>query len=237
MSSTDSNSSRINPWSIWIPIILVVLAVVITYNWLFYLKQKAISDAERPPYIDRVEDDMILTERDGREVRLNELRGKVLLVSWVYTRCPRGCSGVVTELKSLMEELPKDEAIHLVSFTLDPDDTPAMMQAFARQVGVADDAPWWFVNGQPEKVNDLMVRKLHFRPTQIIPEADRLSEFDKYAHDLRVALVDHKGHVRRLEDVVNADPESAAYWRKQLKEDLAAVLKEREEDLKKENGR
>ena len=216
-----------------VPVIFIALAGVITYNWLAYLTMKAKEeDDNRPPIIDRMEDDLILTERDGRTVRLSELREQLLIVSWVYTRCPRGCAGVVAKLKTLQEELGSEVPIHFISLTLDPEDTPEMMKAFADQVGIADDAPWWFVNGESETVRDYMVRVFRFRPVQTIPEEDRLSSEDKYMHDLRVALVDHKGHVRRLADILNADPEIAAYWDQRLRDDIQYLLKDREEEMK-----
>jgi uncharacterized protein with ACT and thioredoxin-like domain len=46
-------------------------------------------------------------------------------------------------------------------------------------------------------------------------------------HDLRVVLLDHLGNVRRLADLVNADPEVAGYWDKQLRQDIEYVLNEK----------
>jgi hypothetical protein len=47
-----------------------------------------------------------------------------------------------------------------------------------------------------------------------------------------VALIDHLGNVRRLADVVNADPEVADYWDKKLRRELEIVLNEKARDLK-----
>jgi hypothetical protein len=59
-----------------------------------------------------------------------------------------------------------------------------------------------------------------------MPEADRLSPDDKYIHDLRVAVIDHLGHVRGLADILNADPEFANFWDEKLRKDLRYLLKE-----------
>ena len=228
MTASPPPSKSINPWTLWVPVIMIALAGVITYNWLAYLELKAREEQDgRPPYIKRAEGDLILTERDGRTVRLSELRGKVILAAWVFTRCPRGCAGVVAKMKKLSEEYANRDDVHFIAFALDPEDTPEMLSAFAGQAGIAKEAPWWLVNGDPEKVRSFMTRQLGFRPVQTMPEKDRLSPEDKYMHDLRVALIDHQGNVRRLADLVNADPEVAGYWDTQLRRDLDYVLKEK----------
>lgn len=219
---------RIQPWTVWIPIIIIALGLVVFYNYLLYTEgQLEEEKKDRPPYMHKAEDDLILTERNGEQVRMSELKGKILLVSWVYTRCPRGCAGVVTKLKALQEEYAKQSDVHFVSFTLDPEDTPEVMTAFAEGAGISEEDPWWFVNGDMPKIQDFMVRQLRFRPVQEMPEADRLTPNDKYMHDLRVCLVDDQGNVRRLADVMNADPEYAAYWDEQLRKDLDYILAEK----------
>ncbi|MBB5037823.1 SCO family protein [Prosthecobacter dejongeii] len=221
----------LTPWAIWIPIIIAVLGVVVFYNYLIAMQQQAKSeDKNRPAILGRLERDLELTERDGRKVHLDELRGKVLLVSWVYTRCPRGCAGVIAKLKKLQEEYKNNPNVHFISFTLDPEDTPEMMQKFARGINVQDKDPWWFVNGTKDEVRNYMTQFMKFRPVQDLPEADRLSPDDKYIHDLRVALVDHKGHVRGTQyDLMNADPQFGDYFEAQLRKDLDFVLKEKEQ--------
>lgn len=233
---TPTPNRRINPWTLWLPVIMIILGVVVFYNYLTFLKvQQEGEQAERPPFIHRAEGDLILKERDGRTVRLSELKGKVILAAWVYTRCPRGCAGVVAKMKKLAEELSERPEVHFIAFALDPEDTPAMLSAFADQVGIRREDPFWLVTGDEIKVREFMTRQLKYRPVVTIPEADRLSDQDKYMHDLRVALIDHLGNVRRLADVVNADPETAAFWDAQLRRDLQFVLKEKEKaDRKKD---
>ena len=236
MSEPEPPNRVIHPWTLWVPVIMIAMAGVITYNWLVYLQLKSKEEAAgRPPYMHRAQSDLVLTERDGRTVRLSELRGKVILASWVFTRCPRGCAGVVGKMKKLAEEYAGRDDVHFIAFALDPEDTPAMMSAFADQVGIPKDAPFWLVNGDPVQVREFMTRQLQFRPVQNMPEEDRLSPEDKYMHDLRVALIDHQGNVRRLADLVNADPEVAAYWDKQLREDMEYVLKEKERAERQKN--
>ncbi len=218
------------PWAIWTLIIVAVLGVVVYYNYLVAMQQKQRGEEKaRPAFLGRVERDIVLTERSGKQVHLEQLRGKIMLVSWVYTRCPRGCAGVIAKLKKLQEEYRNHPDIHIVSFTLDPEDTPEMMRKFASGIGVQESDPWWFVNGPRDEVRRYMTDYFKFRPVQDLPEAERLSPDDKYIHDLRVALIDSKGHLRgALYDLMNADPQYQEFWDAQIRKDLDYILKEKE---------
>jgi len=224
MSQEPPAKVPLHPLSIWAPIIIAVLGIVVFYNYLIYRSRADLKD--RPPVLGRLEKDLELTERSGKKVHLEELKGKVLVVSWVFTRCPRGCAAVIAKLKKLHEEFANEPGLQFVSFTLDADDTPELMKKFAAGLGIKDDANWWFVNGEKEAVRKFMTEQVRFRPVQEMPEQDRLSPDDKYIHDLRVAIIDHLGHVRGLEDILNADPEFAKFWDEKLRKDLRYLLDE-----------
>lgn len=217
--------AKLSPWTIWVPIIIAVLGLVVFYNYLIY-RTRIDNDVNRPPILGRLEKDLELTERSGKTVHLEDLKGKVLIISWVFTRCPRGCAAVIAKLMKLQAEFANEPGLQFVSFTLDADDTPEMMKKFASGLGIKDDANWWFVNGEKAAVRKFMTSQAQFRPVQDMPEAERLSPDDKYIHDLRVAVIDHRGHVRGLADILNTDPEFAKFWDEKLRKDLRYLLKE-----------
>lgn len=229
----------INPWTLWIPLIMIALGVVVLYNYLIFnsiqKKEDKITLADgtaihRPPFMGRLETDMEFTERSGKKVHLSDIKGKIIIASWVFTRCPRGCAGVIAKLKKLQDEFGGNPGIQFVSFTLDPGDTPEMMQKFASGIDIKDTDPWWFLNGDKDVVRNFMTFSLKFRPVQDLPEADRLTPDDKYIHDLRVAIVDHKGHVRRLYDVMNADADTQKYYDDLIRSELRYFLEEQKKD-------
>lgn len=239
--STPPAPRQINPWTLWIPIILIALGVVVLYNYLIFTSMQAKEDKitlsdgtaiRRPPFLGRLEKDMEFTERSGKKVKLSDLKGKILIASWVFTRCPRGCAGVLAKLKKLQSEFGSQPGVHFLSFTLDPEDTPEMMKKFAEGIGIKDEEPWWFLNGEKKAVRDFMTFSLKFRPVQDLPESERLTPDDKYIHDLRVAIVDHRGHLRGLYDVMNADAETQKFYDKMLRDDLRYFLEEQKKDAK-----
>jgi protein SCO1 len=227
MESAPTEKKPLNPWTIWIPIIVMALGVVVFYNYL--ISQSLRKDKDRPPYLGKLETDLTLSERSGKTVQLSELKGKVLLISYVFTRCPRSCPGVISKVRDIYNDFGSDPELQFVSFSVDPEDTPAMMDEFAKRFQVTQ-SNWWFVNGVEKEVRNFMTFKVKFRAVQDIPEAERLTPNDKYMHDARVALVDHFGNVRQIYDIGNIDPEQAAFWNEKIRADLKHLLDEQKRD-------
>lgn len=219
-------SKPINPWTIWIPIIIVMLGVVVFYNYL--VEQSLKRDKDRPPYLGRLENDLELTERGGKTVHLSELKGKVILAGYVYTRCPRGCALVVSKMKKIYDEFGSDPGVQFLSFTVDPDDTPQILTDFATSRGITKDN-WWFVNGPKDAVRSYLTFQFKFAGVKEIPEAERLNPADKFIHDMKVAIVDHKGNIRGHYDIANMDPEYESFWNEKIRKDLKLLLSEQKQ--------
>ena len=84
--------------------------------------------------------DVPLVNQDGKTIHLQDYRGKALLVTFVYTRCPMptACPLISSHFARVHEELAKDPrayaASHLISISLDPAyDKPPVL----RQYGLA----------------------------------------------------------------------------------------------------
>lgn len=104
--------------------------------------------------------DFALSNQFGDAVSLASLRGRVLLVDFVYTRCPGPCPLQTARLVELQRQLPEAlrEATRFVSISLDPGfDTPERLRAYAEERG-ADLAHWDFLTGPPEEVGDVVRR-------------------------------------------------------------------------------
>jgi len=218
---------RIHPLSIWIPVIIAALGLVVFESYLLRLKQESMANhgESRLPMLSKLEKNLVLTERNGKTVELKNVQGKVLVACWVYTHCPRGCPGVVGELLKLYKDVGSDPGIHFLSFSVDPTDTPAVMQDFTSRFGIKGDN-WWFVNGPMDEVRHYMTKYFGFMAVQDVAEKDRLSPDDKFLHDMKVALVDKQGNVRGMYDIGSADPEFAKFFRDKIRKDIQTLLKE-----------
>ncbi len=130
-----------------------------------------------------------LTSSNGSEVTLASLRGKVLLVDFIYTHCPGPCPILTGRLAQLQRELSPElrARVHFVSITLDPErDTSEVLAAYARARG-ADLAGWSFLTGEPERVRDVLKRYGVFAQQSVNP-----GEID---HVVVTLLVDADGRV------------------------------------------
>jgi protein SCO1/2 len=90
--------------------------------------------------------DFRLTDQDGRTVRPADLRGKVVAIDFIYTRCPLPdvCPRLSANFAMLQRRFGPNLA--LLSVTVDPDyDTPAVLRDYARRWGAGPD--WRFLTG------------------------------------------------------------------------------------------
>ena len=90
-----------------------------------------------------------LTTTDGRPLNLATLRGKPLLVSFIYTGCFQVCPVTTRKLKLAVESAQRaigNDSFNVISIGFNvPFDTPQAMGAFMRKLGGAP-ANWYFLS-------------------------------------------------------------------------------------------
>jgi protein SCO1/2 len=154
-----------------------------------------------------------LTSQDGAPVSLAGLRGKVVAVTFIFTRCTATCP-VLTPMMSLVQErLGGDFGSKIVfaSVTVDPEhDTPDMLKLYAQMYGV-DVAGWSFLTGPPEVIADLTRRYGVFT----VKDASGNVE-----HSFLTSIVDQHGILRVQYLGVRFDPD-------EFRRDLVSLVKER----------
>ena len=80
--------------------------------------------------------DFTFTNQSGKHISLSQYRGKVLLVTFIYTRCPFPdfCPRVTTNFAEVYKQLGTNPALagtHLLSLTFDPEhDTPKVLRDY-----------------------------------------------------------------------------------------------------------
>ncbi len=96
--------------------------------------------------------DFSLVAQDGSTLRLADLRGRVVLIDFIYTRCPmpEACPRLSANFAYLQKRL--GSRVDLISITLDPKwDKPPVLQEYARR-WAADTRTWRFATGRPEEI-------------------------------------------------------------------------------------
>jgi protein SCO1/2 len=140
--------------------------------------------------IGRTIGDYALRDADGRPVRLAELRGKPLVVNFVYTGCFQVCPATTQFLGTAVAEAERTLGkgafrVATIGFNL-PFDTPAAMKGFAKKYGIAS-PDWLFLSPQAETLPRL-VADFGFRYESTAAGFDHL---------LQVSIVDADGRLYR----------------------------------------
>lgn len=98
--------------------------------------------------------DFELIDQAGRPLRSADLGDRVLLVDFVYTRCPGPCPAQTARQVALQRRIPVElqARVQLLSFSLDPDhDRPADLERYALARG-ADLSNWSFLTGAKDRL-------------------------------------------------------------------------------------
>ncbi len=156
-----------------------------------------------------------LLDLDGRVVSLAELRGRVVLLSFVYTSCPSACPLVTQRMAVLQRRLTEaglfPSRASLVSVTVDPDrDTVAALARYAKGFG-ADPRGWKFLRERREALGPVLAAWGEW--TKPLPNG----EID---HPARLYLLDPAGRVREIYSLSFFDERQAFL-------DIRALLRER----------
>jgi protein SCO1/2 len=159
--------------------------------------------------------DFALTTQDGDTLCKTDLRGKVVLVGFVFTTCNGSCPATTHRMGQVAQKLKeqgffKDDAVRLVSITLDPArDTPAALKQYAKLYD-ADTAHWSFLTGPRLTVEKVIADwGLWARP----------AANGQLDHPSRIFLLDAKGRVREIYNLETFKPA----W---VLEDVQSLLEE-----------
>jgi len=101
------------------------------------------------------------TNQLGKKVSLNDLKGKILVIDFFFTRCPSICPGLARSMKRLQDSfLKNDSIVQFISISVDPEhDSVPQLRKFADRINANHDS-WWFVTGNKEEIYDLALNEL-----------------------------------------------------------------------------
>jgi protein SCO1/2 len=147
--------------------------------------------APRLPVI-RQAPDFSLVSQDEKPCKLADQRGKVVLVSFIFTTCSGTCPATTHRMARIFHEVqkkPYKDRVHLLSITLDPErDRPEILRGYRKLYDI-ESPSWTFVTGPVKDVHKTM--------------ADwgmwvKLAAGGQLDHPSRVFLLDARGRVREI---------------------------------------
>lgn len=174
--------------------------------------------------------DFSLTERSGRTVTRDDLRGKVWVASFIFTRCGSDCPKVTTSMARLQKELAGRKDVLLVSFSVDPEhDGCPILQDYAKDFA-ADPERWLFLTGKQDELYRLIEESFRLAVRQ--NEGETRTPGNEVTHSSKLVLVDRRGHIRgyfegaptsgRAEDVERYEQSL-----KKLRDQITTLLREK----------
>ena len=156
--------------------------------------------------------DVTLVDQQGKTFHLRDLRGKVVLVTFIYTTCPDACPLLTAKLTSIQRNLKENNQsdVYLLSITTDPEvDTPQVLKSYSQRYG-ADLHNWAFLTG--DKAN--LAKAWSGFGVTVIKRAKGLIQ-----HTSLTTLIDRQG-ARRI------DYYGDSWTEKEALKDIAALAKE-----------
>jgi protein SCO1/2 len=160
----------------------------------------------------RTAPDFSLADTGGNTVRLSELRGRVVLVSFVFASCTAACP-ILTSRMALVQQRLRGvtPAPVFVSITVDPArDTAEALARYAARFG-ADRRRWHFLREEPARLAPVLAQWDEWTRPRANGDLD---------HPARLHLVDGRGRVREIYSLEFFDERQAEL-------DIRALLRER----------
>lgn len=141
--------------------------------------------------------DVKLVDDTGAARTLSDWRGKVVAVTFIYTRCPYPdfCPKMNRQFKAVQTEILKDAQLRdraaLLSVSFDPAfDTPTVLAGQAKQIG-ADPSVWHFATGDPAAI-DAFASQFG---VSIVREG---TNADSVTHNLRTGVIGSDGTLLKM---------------------------------------
>jgi protein SCO1/2 len=175
-----------------------------------WLENPVVSNVIDPNLVSRTEEsgvepaagaetpDFALVNQDDKKISFKQYRGKALIMTFIYTRCPLPdyCPLMTQNFVTINRELQNNPALrnktHLLSVTVDPDyDKPNVLSEYrARHIG-SDKGKfkrWEFATGSPEQIKSIA----QFFGLNYWQEKDQI------IHGLRTAIIAPDGKVAKV---------------------------------------
>lgn len=101
------------------------------------------------------------TNQLGKQVTLDDAKGKILVVNFFFTRCPTICPGLTRSMKKMQDAFAKsDTIVQFISVTVDPvHDSVVQLRKFADRFNANHDN-WWFVTGDRQALKNFALQEM-----------------------------------------------------------------------------
>lgn len=168
---------------VWILVLIFILAAA----GAFVINRANISRSDIPILWEVPEFEFV--ERSGQAFGLDDMKGKLNVVDFIFTSCPDICPVMSARMSELYELYSGFDIVRFVSISVDPErDTLETLQAYAEAWGVIDNR-WVFLRAEIEDVVELSEDGFKLQAEDL-----------PMGHSNRFVLVDQNGMIRSYHD-------------------------------------
>jgi protein SCO1/2 len=104
---------------------------------------------------------MHFTNQLGQQVSLDDLKGKIIVLDFFFTRCPTICPRLGAAMKKLQNSFPNNDSIvQFVSISVDPKhDSVQQLRKWAEKFNVNPDS-WWLLTGNRDSIYQFALQEM-----------------------------------------------------------------------------
>ena len=134
----------------------------------------------------------------GDSVSLDQVRGKIIVADFFFTRCPSICPYLTRNMKGLQDALKMKDVtkrvdtsfVQFLSFSVDPErDSVVALKHYADRYGVNPDV-WWLLTGTKKTIYDFALNEVK------LGLQDGEGVDSNFIHTEKFVVLDRKGIVR-----------------------------------------
>ncbi|HTA76720.1 MAG TPA: SCO family protein [bacterium] len=176
----------------------MILLVVLSIGGLAFLGQRVWKNQTSDHFFNPMDKTPVFSFKDqtGKDFSSDELKGKVWVADFIFTRCAGQCPMLSQWMRVLQQDWKGNADFKLVSFSVDPaNDTVSAFRQYADDLQ-ADDNQWHFLTGAKSKIYEVIQKGFHLTAMKD-PQGSPGFEF---IHTTRLILVDANGMVRGMYD-------------------------------------
>jgi protein SCO1 len=234
---TLPNSARLSKKTVVLMCILVMALGLVVW-WNYYIKLRSDALKGRLPFKGQVKDFDAWVDQNGTPRTLKEAKGKILVLSCVYTTCPRECAGVAEKMAELQNEFGDNPKFQLISVSLHPEhDRPDFLRAWISAMKFEPGSNWWFLTTregtatQGDALRTWIVDNFKMNVVRNSAAHIEKNPADIFNHDIVMVLVDQRGDIRSPTDNdVHWKPFHSGFnndwYPRPIREDILKLLEE-----------
>jgi protein SCO1/2 len=163
---------------------------------------KELSDRRRgaPPPLVQV-GSWSMRDHAGNSFGSEQLKGKVYIASFFFTRCPSICPKLTESIVDVSKRFKGlEDKVHFVGVSIDPEnDTPDVLAAYMKKYGI-EGSNWSYLTGSLKNTYDVVVKqmKLHVGDREPLKGQGENAKPDAYEinHVAELVLFDQNGDLR-----------------------------------------